>query len=682
MTPPNSVRPVRPWAALAALVTVCGVLLAAGAGSPVDPPRPAAKDDRPAPDGRAYAGHVRTAFLAWRGGDTRTAAAELDRAGKAAEPDVTHRYLTGVLTSGQPAIVCPAGSVTALAAAADGGRLVTGHADGTVAVWDAKTGKRLGSVAAHTGPVTHVGLGLNGTFAVTAGPAGPERSGTEQMLGWDVAADGSLGTAAAPRRALGKGVHCLAVSPDGTVVYAGGHNGLFLKLHLRDGAGVTVESAPGRPAVTAVSPDGARVLTADAKGSVRAWKPDLTADGALRDYDFPGGGVTALAASAYQMPIIGFADGTVFEVAPVCHPWVASVGGPVRWVASSPEGYAMSGPPGRVVIHGRRLYDLATGDLGAVRAGAFTADGKKLFTAGEDGVVRSWDVATAVRDRAATFDGRVVAAGVRPDGGGYVLATEHHVTRYQDGEREGRLLDAIPRPVGVVRLLADGSNRSVTLGGPAAVLREQSGNVGTELFRAAVTDDRTATSAALTPDAKLLAVGDDAGRVTVWAVGTREPAGTFDTGHRRPVRRVALSADGKLVAAPTATGVAVWDVATKAAVGTVPAEDPAVFCLVAGKVATTGPGGSVKVFAAAGKEEFALYGHVGRVTGLGASPDGRTLVSGGATGEVKFWDLRTGTELLGARRHSVAVTVVEFAAGGGLVLTAGEGQFAVWDGRR
>ena len=47
----------------------------------------------------------------------------------------------------------------------------------------------------------------------------------------------------------------------------------------------------------------------------------------------------------------------------------------------------------------------------------------------------------------------------------------------------------------------------------------------------------------------------------------------------------------------------------------------------------------------------------------------------------EFWDLRTGQELFGLRRHATPVTVIEFAAGGKLLVTAGEGQLAVWDAR-
>ncbi|MBY0457193.1 MAG: hypothetical protein K2V38_07640, partial [Gemmataceae bacterium] len=99
------------------------------------------------------------------------------------------------------------------------------------------------------------------------------------------------------------------------------------------------------------------------------------------------------------------------------------------------------------------------------------------------------------------------------------------------------------------------------------------------------------------------------------------------------------------------------------------------------RVAVAGRDGVVRVWTTGGREELTLFGHVGRVTGLGVSPDGRTLVSGGATGEVRFWDVRTGQELCVWRRHAVPVTVIEFAAGGKFLVTGGDGQIATWDAR-
>jgi WD40 repeat protein len=103
------------------------------------------------------------------------------------------------------------------------------------------------------------------------------------------------------------------------------------------------------------------------------------------------------------------------------------------------------------------------------------------------------------------------------------------------------------------------------------------------------------------------------------------------------------------------------------------------------RVVTAGRGSSIKVWdIATGREEQSLLGHVGRVTALTVSPDGRTLVSGSGAGEVKLWDLRTGQELIGLRRHSGSVTTAEFGANGRVLITGGtagggRGELAFWD---
>ena len=215
------------------------------------------------------------------------------------------------------------------------------------------------------------------------------------------------------------------------------------------------------------------------------------------------------------------------------------------------------------------------------------------------------------------------------------------------------------------------------------LVRDLTGNTGAERLRAAMPDDRTPACAAFSTDAQLVAVGDDTGRVGVWSVAERTFLGAFDTGLRRPVRRVVFCDDNRFVAAPTATGVGVWAVGRSEVVVEVPADDRAVFRLLpqGDRIVVAGRDGAVRVWSLGGKEELAMFGHVGRVTGLGVAPNGRTIVSGGATGEVRFWDSRTGTELMSLRRHSSAVTVVEFSIDGRALVTAGDGQFAVWDAR-
>jgi WD40 repeat protein len=178
-----------------------------------------------------------------------------------------------------------------------------------------------------------------------------------------------------------------------------------------------------------------------------------------------------------------------------------------------------------------------------------------------------------------------------------------------------------------------------------------------------------------------LATGDDRGRVFVLNAANGEVIATIDCGHRNPIRRVALSDDGRLMAAPAAAGLGIWAVENSATTMAVVADESAIFRFIPGgdRIATAGRTGVVRVWlVASGREESALFGHVGRVTCLGASPDGRTVVSGGANGEVKFWDIRTGQEVFGMRRHSVPVTTIEFATNGKLLVTGGDGQVAEW----
>jgi WD40 repeat protein len=234
----------------------------------------------------------------------------------------------------------------------------------------------------------------------------------------------------------------------------------------------------------------------------------------------------------------------------------------------------------------------------------------------------------------------------------------------------------------VVRVPKEGPAVTAYIDGRAVAVRAVRDDAKPVLFT--LPDGATPVSADLNPDGTRLAVGDDRGRVFVWDPTDRALVNAIDCGHRRPVNRVSLSNDGRVFAAPSADGIGVWAVSEATPLATVPADGQPVFKLfpAGDRLVTSGRSGVVRVWAVAGgREEFALHGHVGRVTGVGVSPDGRTVVSGCTTGEVIVWDRRTGQELIGVRRHSGPVTVIEFAANGKLLVTAGT-QLAVWDARK
>jgi len=166
--------------------------------------------------------------------------------------------------------------VSDLAWSPDGTRIASASYDGTVQVWEAKTGKLLVTYKGHNAPVWEVAWSPDGKRIVSgtgsAGINGPVTSNNSVKV-WDAATGQTLLTYA--EGSTGQ-TYALAWSPDGKRIASGGDDHY---VHVWDAAtGQTLLLYSGHSDIifkVAWSPDGSLIASASADGTVQVWRPQV-----------------------------------------------------------------------------------------------------------------------------------------------------------------------------------------------------------------------------------------------------------------------------------------------------------------------------------------------------------------------------------------------------------------------
>jgi WD40 repeat protein len=190
-------------------------------------------------------------------------------------------------------------------------------------------------------------------------------------------------------------------------------------------------------------------------------------------------------------------------------------------------------------------------------------------------------------------------------------------------------------------------------------------------------------AAAFSHDGVTLAVGSDSA-VTLGQAATDGKRRTLRTGGGE-TRALTFSRDGRLLAAMGERGVSLWDtVSGERAASRIELSDASGLALGPDgrSLVTGGFDGWVRFWdLEAGRQRLAVRAHDSFATALALSDDGRTLASASHGDRVaRIWDVVTGRRLVELRGHTASVLAVAFAPGGRLVVTGGSDEAVrLWD---
>lgn len=572
---------------------------------------------------------------------------------------------TGALTRALPELP---GMVGDLTFSPDGTRLATGGEEGCVRIFEAGSGQLRARLCSHGSNIVALAFSPDGRRLASAG-------GENAVHLWDVETKAALG---APMRHGGfiisvafssDGQRLLTVSGDGAARLWSGTTGKLL---------FALRPAAGAVRAAAFSPDGKRVVTAGEHRIVLLWDAETG-----RPLPAPPNAPEAANAVRFSpdgRAFLVLSDTTLLYAAPrYSGEPLRDTAGQITKAAFSPDGQRLlladeDGGVGVYDTSTRRLLVSLRGHLSAVESLTFSPDGQRALTASKDGTVRVWDVGDLGRVELRGHTQNIQRIAFCPDGRRVATASDDGTARIWDDA--GHLLVELrgtSRRVLNVAFSPDG-RRVLTTGhdGKVGVWDASTGEKLAEL---------QTSQAVFTPDGQHLLALDEKAGVLFWdATGKTLQARQDAPGEWR---WNALSADGLRVLRAAPDGTArIFDTTSGQLVATLAGKLPSAsttdFARGGARLAVLAPEGLWLCDATSGRMAQLLG--PGEASTYALSPDGELLAAGDLTGRVRLWNARTGESRAELPGHSAVILAMAFSADGTRLATASDDTTVrVWE---
>ena len=530
-------------------------------------------------------------------------------------------------------------SINSAAFSSDGTRVVTTSWDKTARIWDAATGKAVGSPLRHQAIVWSAVFSGDDTRIVTvsADVAKIFDTATGQSIGETLKHGGSIKSAVFS----GDGTRIVTASSDNTAQIWDAATGKAMgdPLKHQDRVNSAIFSA-----------DGTRIVTASKDKTAQVWDvatgksigPPLKHDSSVVSAVFSRDGTRIVTVSAKMAQV-----------------WDAvnqqQIGAPLEH-DDSVVSAVFSWDSSRIVTasfdNTARIWDAATGNAiseplkheGSVRSAVFSGDGRRIVTASADKTARLWDVDTgaAIGDPL-KHEGSVKTAVFSGDGTRVVTASSDLTARIWNVDDGKADLDVLQHGDIV---------RSANFSG-----------FGTRIVTAS-----------------------EDGSVKIWFANTSKLI-SGPLLHNDKVLSALFSRDRTRIVTVSGSTAQIWDAVTGKTIGDSLRHqgrvNSAFFSVDFQRVITASDDKTAQIWDAwSGKALGSPLRHREIVTTAAFSSDGTQIVTASYDNTAQIWNSSTGLAIGGPLKHKRRVTSAVFSADGTRILTASADKFAqIWDAK-